>query len=72
MIGGPARYFRHNAFEPELAQIKRIDERIDRPNSPPSSRDVSRLGFLAGRAPETRPGHACVVLPSFLGRAAVT
>jgi hypothetical protein len=32
MIGGPARYFRHNAFEPELAQIKRIDERIDRAN----------------------------------------
>lgn len=25
MIRGPARYFRHNAFEPELAQIKRID-----------------------------------------------
>ena len=32
MIRGPARYFRHNAFEPELAQIKRIDERIDRAN----------------------------------------
>src|SRR5262245_1899603 len=32
MIGGPARYFRHNAFEPELAQIKRIDKRIYRAN----------------------------------------
>ena len=32
MIRGPARYFRHNAFEPELAQIKRINERIDRAN----------------------------------------
>ena len=32
MIPGPARHFRHNAFEPELAQIKRIDERIDRAN----------------------------------------
>ena len=31
-MGGPARYFRHNAFEPELAPIKRIDERIDRAN----------------------------------------
>jgi hypothetical protein len=32
MIGGPARCFRHNAFEPEPGQIERTDERIDRAN----------------------------------------
>ena len=32
MIGGPARYFRHHAVEPELGQIERIDERVHRAN----------------------------------------
>ena len=32
MIGGPARCFRHNALEPKLGQIERIDKRVDRAN----------------------------------------
>ena len=32
MIGGPARYFRRHAFEPEFGQIERIDVRVQRAN----------------------------------------
>ena len=55
MIRGPARYFRHNAFEPELAQIKRIDERIDRANRLLSSIHSSRHSGNKVDCPRSAP-----------------
>src|SRR4029077_15663839 len=57
MIRGPARYFRHNAFEPELAPINRIDERIA-----PANRIVLINPFIQAfgqqsRLPTIRPNQ---------------
>ena len=57
MTGGPARYFRDNAFEPEFVQIKRIDERIDRANRIALINPFIKAFGQQSRLPTIRPNQ---------------
>ena len=57
MIRGPAGYLRLDALEPELAQIERIDERIDHANRIALVDPVIEAFGQQRRLPTIRPNH---------------
>ena len=57
MIGGPARYFRRHAFEPELGQIERIDERVHRANRIALIDPIIEAFGQQSRLSAIRPNH---------------
>src|SRR4051794_25250078 len=67
MIGGPARCFRHNAFEPKLRQIQRVDERIDSANRVAPIDPLIKAFGQQSRLPTIRPNQKALhpILPQF-------
>ena len=57
MIGGPARYFRRHAFEPEFGQIERIDVRVQRANRIALIDPIIEAFGQQSRLSAIRPNH---------------